>query len=73
VYAARSVLLGPPQFVGVGDANALLSCVDNDCHQGAYWRLGPVGRPSYLATVHFLIPSVRQPRQSLKRLDNEAA
>jgi len=31
---------GGRRFVGVVDANALLSCVGNDCRKGTYWRSG---------------------------------
>jgi hypothetical protein len=31
---------GSPRFVGVVDANAILSSVGNDCRKGTYWRSG---------------------------------
>ncbi len=31
---------GARQFLGVADANALLSCVGNDCRKGPQWRSG---------------------------------
>jgi hypothetical protein len=31
---------GAPRFLGVVDANTLLSCVGNDCRKGMYWRSG---------------------------------
>jgi hypothetical protein len=31
---------GGRRFLGVVDANALLSCVGNDCRKGPYWRSG---------------------------------
>jgi hypothetical protein len=31
---------GGRRFLGVADANAVLSCVGNDCRKGAHWRSG---------------------------------
>jgi hypothetical protein len=31
---------GGPRFLGVVDANAILSSVGNDCRKGPYWRSG---------------------------------
>jgi hypothetical protein len=35
-----------PRFLGVVDANAILSSVDNDCRKGPHWRSRPRTCPS---------------------------